>query len=119
MSSNGIGPWRISDAQPGMVVDERDQPVARLHWQGKKASNIARANRNRLAIIAAPEGLEVAVFVYEALLRHPVDAWRIRADGQKSLCLLRGFIAKATGRSEQEVQEFHEGVVAGELECAT
>ena len=134
ISKHTPGPWEVAEENGELFVQVVNQPaschpmfdryrIIHGHVGGDPTENptpdLGTPEANARLIAAAPDGLDTAIFVYEALLRHPVDAWRIRADGQQSLCHLRGFIAKATGRSEQEVQEFHEGIVAGELACAT
>jgi hypothetical protein len=53
-------------------------------------------------LTAAWEGLAAAECAYLAFLEPPYDARRAR--NQRALCLLRDFIAKATGRSSEDVQ---------------
>lgn len=54
------------------------------------------------------EHFEQVEFLYEALLRHPHDAWRISPDGQHSLCILRDILAEGYGTSPQEIQDSYE-----------
>lgn len=59
----------------------------------------------------AEEALEVVEQTYLALLQHPLDKWR--AENQRVLARLRWFIAKATNREEEDVQnEFEDRAVA-------
>lgn len=67
-------------------------------------------------IAAAPTGLAAAERVYLALLRLPLDTWWLRL--QRELCALRDFIAEATGRSPQDVQESFERLATGDYEWA-
>jgi len=55
-------------------------------------------------IVAAPEGLAEAKKTYIFLLRLPM-AIRSKMECQERLCGLRDFIAKATNRSAQDVQD--------------
>ena len=48
--------------------------------------------------------------VYLALLSHPIDAWRIR--NQRTLAIMRAYLASMTGRSEEETQAHYEAVIA-------
>lgn len=58
----------------------------------------------------APHGLAVAERIYTWMLsKLPLQA-RATADGQKSLCILRDYIAHARGASAQQVQDNFERV---------
>ncbi|MFV7455446.1 hypothetical protein ACNPMX_11735 [Stenotrophomonas maltophilia] len=115
MSKHTPGPWSwYTHNDHRVAIDGPDgAEVARAEEYGASAWIEVSEDDARL-IAAAPTGLDAAVFVYERLLSHPVDSWRIGANGQQSLCVLRDFIADATGQTEQEVQEFYEAKIAGE-----
>lgn len=92
------GPWDATLGASGMMAVEADDGSI-------VASYVADANARLIA--AAPDGLEVAVATYLALLA-AVD---VRHRFQAELCALRDFIAKATGRGPQEVQDQYDGMV--------
>lgn len=107
--------WNFDkDEGDWLVMDDSFAIIAIV----QEESDVEPEDAARL-LAAAPEGLSVAEFVYQALLRHPADGWRTSADGQHSLCVLRAFIASATGKSERDVQEFYEDAVAGAKACAS
>ena len=54
---------------------------------------------------AAPQGLDAAGAAYLALLR---SGWSYRLKVQSDLCMLRDYIAAATGREAQDVQDEYE-----------
>jgi len=65
---------------------------------------IARAS----ADADAPEGLEAAEAAYLALLRYIPIGSKPRLEIQTELCALRNYIAKATGRDAESVQNEYE-----------
>lgn len=60
------------------------------------------AEANARLWAASPEGLEAAEIAYLALCKHPHDSWRCH--NQLALIVLRDYIANATGRTAEEVQ---------------
>lgn len=90
------GEWIVVAVASDMPCDD---------FAAERGMDMERANARLIA--AAPDGLEVAEAVYAAMLNHPHDLWRVK--NQHEYCALRDFIAKATGRTAEEVQnEFEE-----------
>lgn len=69
---------------------------------------------NTRLIAAAPDGYKAAETAYLAMMN--ITDYNIRLDEgfQLSLCLLRNFIAKATDRTAEEVQNEFEAKARGE-----
>ena len=68
---------------------------------------------NAQLIASAPDGLEAGIDAYVALLQTK-GVFRIGI--QRELCQLRDFIAKATGCSEEEVQNKYESLALAKAE---
>lgn len=131
MSKHTPGPWSIHemnrDQEPFLVTPENgaDSWMAMSRYVGKgeklicdvammtgegggypRVDNFGECIANARLISAAPEGLDAAILAYEILadIRHQ---WKGREtpEGQIALVSLRDFIAKATGREAQDVQD--------------
>lgn len=87
----------------GLVEGPNGYAVAEV-YSDDCPQEVAEASDRLIA--ADPAGLAVAEQTYLALLSHPFDAWRVR--NQAVLSGLLSFIAKATSRDEEAVQNAFE-----------
>jgi len=104
MSKHNAGPWSYRKCPCGMKGCNQYT----VSVQGSAGFDEADAR----LIAAAPDGLLAAEIAYRALLTVPHVEWRVRH--QPVYCELRDFIAKATGRDSQEVQDEFEAKATGE-----
>ena len=74
----------------------------------------AGAEKPAHLIAAAPDGLKAASDAYLAILSAPPSGWRAAQGMNGTLAGLRDFIAKATNRDPQDVQEDYEAKAKGE-----
>src|SRR5574340_1494433 len=105
MSKHTPGPWRanIEGKYSSEVLASDGNYVCQL-W-GKDEEDFREREEtkaNARLIAAAPDGLKAVEMAYLHILRTPHD--RLRVEGQSTLCALRDFIAVATGRTDEEVQ---------------
>lgn len=107
MSKHTPGPWIWEKDFRGLYGAGKDADV--LHWEPYDGmwlgyNDCQQANARLIA--AAPEGLDAAMLAYE-ILADIRNQWKGREtpEGQIALVCLRDFIAKATGRDAQEVQD--------------
>lgn len=95
--------WRAM-ASCGLWIAAAPYSVAFKQWDNEA---------NCKLIAAAPDGLKAAEMAYLHLLKTPHDALRIK--GQDTLVALRDFIAKATGREAEDVQNEFESLAVEEM----
>lgn len=106
MSGHTPGPWEVRESRyygNGWMIESSDgYRVAMLPNVSKLPENAANAR----VIVAAPELLAEVEREYETLadIRNEWPG-RYTPQGQAKLCRLRDLIAKATGRTEQDVQD--------------
>lgn len=72
---------------------------------------LATMEADALLIAAAPDGYNAAELAYLVMLQMPHDALRIKS--QVVLCALRDFLAAATGRESEDVQDEYEARALG------
>lgn len=117
------GPWRIEThnisksilGKKHLITDQRGIPVIAViyAYDDNKTITPLEQEANARVIAAAPDGLHAAELAYLHLLKIPHD--RLRLKGQVTLCALRDFIAKATGREEEDVQNEYESRALEEM----
>lgn len=99
------GPWTVTEGADTdmltVIIDPRHSVVAKAFGTSRLT-----AESNALLIAAAPIGLAAAEEAYAAILQIPMNHWRI--SNQSTYCALRDFIAEATGRTSEDVQNEYE-----------
>jgi len=110
MSKHTPGPWKYvpHDGRQNQrivaleeIVGPRQIKLATVLITAWKQDHSSAVPNARL-IAAAPDGLEAAEAAYLALLGRQ-DIWRVH--NQRVYCMLRDFIANATGREAEDVQD--------------
>lgn len=98
MSNFTPGPWELD---VDIIVSTKEKDGA---WP--IICTMSRFNKdgeaNAHLIATAPEGLAAAITAYKAILQIETNTWRVQ--NQTTYVLLRDFIAKATGRTSEEIQ---------------
>jgi len=106
------GPWWLdddhniaagSDDTYKTIADPRCMPPD---------GNEDEIDANADLMVAAPNGFEAASVAYLAILQSPHNRWRVECGLDGTLSMLRDYIAKATNRTSQEVQEEYEAEAA-------
>lgn len=98
------GPWGFHTKLP---VSVPHAPCMLLGMPHESAIG-AVGEANARLIAAAPDGFAAAEAAYLTLLKMPHSGPRLTMEFQAAMSGLRSFIAKATGRDDQEVQDEYE-----------
>jgi hypothetical protein len=105
------GKWSVAGGDEAIVFNDVSDDPCRNFTIAKcdnSGINKEEAFYNAKLISASPEGLQVSIKTYVAMLHAPHDSWRIL--NQDIYCSLRDYIARATGTEIKEIQEFYERV---------
>lgn len=102
-SGHTPGPWHVLVDKDGTirVGPSHNCTVATVYFPP-----VGDREASARLIAAAPLGFEAAHIAYLSLLTVTSVVWRLR--NMQAYCYLRDFIAEATGRTSQEVQEEYE-----------
>ena len=108
------GPWAVQVSEPLITSRATAFEIVTEDFDVVGGRVAIRNAADARLMAAAPDGFEAASAAYLAILKSPLNAWRVDQGMNGTLVMLRDFIALALDLDPEDVQAEYEAKARGE-----